>query len=117
MILVLFFLGCTTASKEVFTSSNTNDVLRNDTLRLIKQAENAASLAGDKGVSVFGMPEIVSCKTVEFPQTDTDKWVEIRTVQRNGYTVEYKITFTPTPDLGGCDIQLALPAGSNLCGQ
>ena len=92
--------------------SHANDTLKKDVLREIISLENKCRTIGQKGIPVTNQPKIISYQPITAP-ADTDPWEEMWTVQRDGYTVQYKILFTPTPKQGGCDLKVSAMFGAD----
>jgi hypothetical protein len=102
---LIMFVGCATTPIQSTSTSYADDILKKDVLAQIKTVENSCTLLGQKGIPAMGMPEVVYYTPTVIPKTSTDSWEEIWSIQRKGYVVKYKITFTPTPSQGGCDIK------------
>jgi hypothetical protein len=92
--------------------SHADDTLKKDVLREIISLENKCRTIGQKGIPATNQPEIVSYQPITAP-ADTDPWEEMWTVQRQGYAVQYKILFTPTPKQGGCSLKVSAMFGAD----
>ncbi|MEI6350917.1 MAG: hypothetical protein WCP06_07410 [Verrucomicrobiota bacterium] len=78
-------------------------ILRRDVYKTIAICERAAGGGWDSF--------IVDTKIVEPPTSPTGRWREMWTVSRSGHSVEYPVTFTPSPR-GGTDITVSRPSRS-----
>ena len=113
LIISTLVAGAVIASEKPSGISYANDTLKKDVRAEIKSLENACTLLGQKGIPAIGTPEIVSYQPISTPKKSTDSWEEMWTVQRKGYTVQYKILFTPTSKQGGCDIKVSAMFGKD----
>ncbi len=103
---LLMLFSATPASTTTTGMSYTDDTLQKDVHTEIESLENICISIGQKGIPTLGSPKIINYQTIIAPETATDPWEEIWTVQRKGYRVQYKVFFTPTPKQGGCDMRV-----------
>ena len=94
--ILIFALGCATG--KLPGQSVANYILQRDALGIVMLLDRAADN------NVCTQRKIINTEIVEPPPNPgKDPWVEKWTVDRCGQMDYYKVTFTPTPKIGGTD--------------